>query len=85
MRYHDPLGQIHSLASSEHCFRLKFVFILLYFEKRWRTDGQTYAKTMINTGLDYGLAGWINCDVVSSIIFVCLTLPICQITTGGKT
>ena len=21
----DPLGQTHSLASSEHCFRLKFV------------------------------------------------------------
>ena len=23
----DPLGQTHSLASSEHCFRLKFVLL----------------------------------------------------------
>ena len=32
-----PLGQTHSLASSEHCFRLKFV--LFHFEKWGRTDG----------------------------------------------
>ena len=23
--HHDPLGQTHSLASSKHCFRLKYV------------------------------------------------------------
>ena len=50
----DPLGQTHSLASSEQCFR----FVLLDFEK----DGwTTCAKTMIPpTGRDCGAAEWIN-------------------------
>ena len=40
----DPLSQTYGLASSEHCFRLKFVF--LDFEKWGRTDRRTTcAKT----------------------------------------
>ena len=54
----DPLGQIHSLASSDHCFLL---FCFARFEKWWRTYGQTTcAKTMITTSTDCGLAEWIN-------------------------
>ena len=34
----DPLGQTHSLASSEHCFLL---FCFAKFEKWGRTDGRT--------------------------------------------
>ena len=34
----DPLGQTNSLASSEHCFHLKFVLFLLDFVKCWRMD-----------------------------------------------
>ena len=55
----DPLGQTHSLASSEHCFHLKFVLFLLDFEKWGRTDGQV--QKMITTGCDYcGSAEWIK-------------------------
>ena len=35
----DPLGQTHSLGSSEHCFRLKFV--LFWKSGDGRTDGRT--------------------------------------------
>ena len=57
----DPLGQTHSLASSEHCFVLN----LFCFEKWGRTDADVRTddmctKTMIPTGLDCGLAEWIN-------------------------
>ena len=46
----DPLGQIHSHASSEHCFLL---FCFATFEK-WGQDGRTTcAKTMIPTGRDF--------------------------------
>ena len=62
----DPLGQTHSIASSEHGFHC---FVLLDFEKwdgfvsldfeKW--DGRTTcAETMIPTGRDCGLAEWIN-------------------------
>ena len=36
----DPLGQTHILASSEHCFRLKFV-LFLKVGTDGRTDGWT--------------------------------------------
>ena len=51
----DPLGQSHSLASSEHCFHLKFLL------KKWaRTDIRTTCvKTIITTGRDCGSAEWI--------------------------
>ena len=50
----DPLGQTHSLASSDHYFML---FCFARFEK-W---GRTYVqKTMITTGRDFGSAEWIN-------------------------
>ena len=39
--FNDPLGHTHSLASSEHCFHMKFVFVLLEWEKWEQTDGQT--------------------------------------------
>ena len=57
----DPLGQTHSLASSKHCFHLKFVFLLDF--KKWgrmyvRTTRRT--KAMITTGLDCGSAEWIK-------------------------
>ena len=38
----DPLGQTHSPASSDHYYRLKFVFVLQDFEKWGRTDGQHF-------------------------------------------
>ena len=38
----DPLGKTHSLASSEHCFRLTNVFC---FEKWGRMDVRTYERT----------------------------------------
>ena len=38
----DPLGQTHSLASSEHCF--DFVLFLLNFEKYGRTGGRHVRK-----------------------------------------
>ena len=54
----DPLGQIHSHTSSEHCF---LVFFLDLKSGNGRTDGRTTcAKTMIPTGRDFGLAKWIN-------------------------
>ena len=37
----DPLGQTHSLASSEHCFRLKCVC----FARVWKVDVRTYGRT----------------------------------------
>ena len=60
----DPLGQTHSLASSEHCFLL---FCFARFEK-WgrtygRTDVRTCAKTMMPTCPDCPLAEWIKRDV----------------------
>ena len=56
----DLLGQTHSLASSEHCSRWKFVLFL-----KVGTDGRVYerttcAKTMIPTGRDCESAEWIN-------------------------
>ena len=62
----DPtIGQIHSFASSEYCFHF---FVLLEFEKWGRTDGRTtYAKTMIPTGRDCGLAEWIKRHVAYTI------------------
>ena len=64
----DPLGQIHSHPSSEHCFLL---FCFSKFEK-WGhtyvwTDGRTTcAKAMIPTG-DFGLAEWINYLLLKNI------------------
>ena len=52
----DPLGQTHSLASSEHCFLL---FCFARFEK-WTDERTTCAKTMITTGRDCGSAEWIK-------------------------
>ena len=49
----DPLGQTHSLVSSDHCF------LFFCFAKKVRTDGRTTcAKIMIPTGC--GLAEWIK-------------------------
>ena len=48
----DPLGQTHSLASSEHCFAR--------FWKLGTDVRTTLAKTMILTGRDCGLADWIK-------------------------
>ena len=65
----DPLGQTHSNAISEHFF---CCFVLLYLKSDdGQTDGQraTYAKTIIPTGRDFGLAEWINLRV-RRIIFV---------------
>ena len=53
----DPLGQIHSHASSEHYILL---FCYSRFEKWGRPYGTTCAKTMIPTGRYFGLAKWIN-------------------------
>ena len=51
----DPLGQTHSLASSEHCFH----FVL--FGLIWKVGMDL--RTMISTGHDCGLAEWIkNCS-----------------------
>ena len=54
----DPLGQIHSLTSNKHCFRLKFVLSLLIL-KSGGTDGQQVRK-LITTGRDCGSAEWIK-------------------------
>ena len=53
----DPLGQPHSLTSSEHCF---LCFVLLDFENGYgRTE--TCVKTMIPTAVTVGwLSGSIN-------------------------
>ena len=56
----DPLGQTHSLASSEHCF---LMFCFARSEKWGRTDGRTETtceKIIITAGRDCGLAEWIN-------------------------
>ena len=54
----DPLGQTHSLASSEHFF---LCFALLDLKSG---DGRTTcAKTIISTGRDSGLAKWININI----------------------
>ena len=54
----DPLGQTHSLASSDHYFLL---FCFDRFEKWGRTNGRTTCtKIMINTGRDCGSAEWIK-------------------------
>ena len=50
----DPLGQTHSLASSDH-YLFESCFVLLDFEK-WTTR----AKIVITTGRDCGSASWIN-------------------------
>ena len=64
----DPLGQAHSLASSEHWFCC-YVFLNLKSGDERRTDGRTdrqtdgrttCAKTIIPTGPDFRLAEWIN-------------------------
>ena len=55
----DPLGQTHSLTSSDYYTDLKVV--LRDFEKWGLTDEQTTrAKTMITTGRDCWWAEWIN-------------------------
>ena len=60
----DPLGQTHSLASSEHCYRLKFV-LFWQLGTYWRTyERTTCAKTMITTGRYCGLAEWIINTIV---------------------
>ena len=56
----DPLGQTHSLASSEHCFRFKFVLFWKVGMDRRTDERTTCAKTMIPTGRDCGLAEWIK-------------------------
>ena len=48
----DPLGQTHSLASSEHCFRFKFLLFLKSGDGQ--TDGRHVQKTMIIIGRDCG-------------------------------
>ena len=53
----NPLGQTHSHANSEHWFLL---FCFARFEKWGRYGWTTWAKTMIPTGRDFGLAEWIN-------------------------
>ena len=51
----DPLGQTHSLSSSEHCFRLKYV------GADGRMDGRKICgKIVITAGRDCGLAEWIK-------------------------
>ena len=52
----DPLGHTHSLASSEHCFHLKFV--LFYYNLK--SERIACVKTMITIGRDCGTAEWIN-------------------------
>ena len=53
----DPVGQTHSLASSEHCF----AWNLFCFARFWKANGwTTCAKTMITTGRDCGPTEWIN-------------------------
>ena len=61
----DPLGHTHSLASSEHCFGLKFVFILKSGDGRTH-ERTTCAKAMITTGRDCGSASWIKKSVIDS-------------------
>ena len=58
----DPLGQTHSLASSEQCFRMDIVLFCYTLKSGVeRTDRRTTcAKTMITTGGDCGLAAWIK-------------------------
>ena len=54
----DPLGQTHSLDSSEHCSHLKFVLF-----RKVGMDGrmnEQCAKTMITTTRDCGSASWIK-------------------------
>ena len=54
----DPLGQTHSVASSDHYFLL---FCFARSEKWRRTDERTTcAKIVITTGRDCGTAEWIN-------------------------
>ena len=47
----DPLGQTHSLASSEHCFLL---FCFARFEKWGRTDGQHVRKQWSLKAVTFG-------------------------------
>ena len=74
----DPLGQIHSPASSDHYSHLKFVFVLRDFEKWERTDVQTpRAKIVITTGRDFGSASWINkTGVINSLNFVMVSFTV---------
>ena len=58
----DPLGQTHSLSSSEHCFRLKFV-LFWKVGTDGRTNERTCAETMITTSRDCGSASWITKSV----------------------
>ena len=51
----DPLGQTHSFANSEHCFRLKFVLF-------WKvgTDGLHVQKQWSLPAREFGSASWIK-------------------------
>ena len=84
----DPLGQTHSLLSSEHWFCLKFVFFARFWKvgKDGRTDGQHMCE---NNDHYFGSGEWINnisgiqeCSFVIKILLSgrnvgvsCLPLP----------
>ena len=60
----NPLGQTHSLTSSNHCF----LFCFARFEKWGRTNGRTTcAKIVITTGRECGLAEWSNIYFTTSV------------------
>ena len=60
----DPLGQTHSLASSEHCFLL---FCFARFEKwGWMYGRTTCAKTIIPTVT----VGWQSGSIIASTHYV---------------
>ena len=64
----DPFGQIHSHASSEHCFLL---FCVSRFEKVG-TDERTDNMCENNDpyGRDFGLAEWISISLLLKGLFV---------------
>ena len=47
----DPLGQTHILASSEHCFRLKFVLFCKVGTDGRTDEWMTCAKPMVPTAM----------------------------------
>ena len=71
----DPLGQTHSLTSSEHCFRLKFVLL-------WKVG--TYERTYerITWSLLAGLWIWPSGSLMTQVL-CCLLLAQTKI-KGGK-
>ena len=64
----DPLSQTHGLASSEHCFRLKFVlFCQILKNVDGRTDGQHMRKQLSLPAVPVGRPSGSKCIHIRTV------------------